>query len=93
MLPDRVSNPGPQTYESCALPIALRGPASVQRTLLYGTSQMHGFGVLLFFFFNLPIFHPFSQNNGINNVQQQPPQLKQVIYLPSQFANHFPHPL
>ena len=28
MLPDRVSNPGPQTYESGALPIALRGPAS-----------------------------------------------------------------
>ena len=27
-LPDRVSNPGPLTYESGALPIALRGPAS-----------------------------------------------------------------
>ena len=27
MLPDRVSNPGPLTYESNALPIALRGPA------------------------------------------------------------------
>ena len=27
MLPDRVSNPGPLTYESDALPIALRGPA------------------------------------------------------------------
>ena len=26
MLPDRVSNPGPLTYESGALPIALRGP-------------------------------------------------------------------
>ena len=25
MLPDRVSNPGPLTYESDALPIALRG--------------------------------------------------------------------
>ena len=30
MLPDRVSNPGPLTYESGALPIALRGPAPVQ---------------------------------------------------------------
>ena len=29
MLPDRVSNPGPLTYESGALPIALRGPASM----------------------------------------------------------------
>ena len=27
MLPDRVSNPGPLTYESGALPSALRGPA------------------------------------------------------------------
>ena len=26
MLPDRVSNPGPLTYESGALPIALHGP-------------------------------------------------------------------
>ena len=29
MLPDRVSNPGPLTYESGALPIALRGPAGL----------------------------------------------------------------
>ena len=27
MLPDRVSNPEPLTYESGALPITLRGPA------------------------------------------------------------------
>ena len=31
MLPDRVSNPGPLTYESGALPIALRGPAARYR--------------------------------------------------------------
>ena len=31
MLPDRVSNPGPLTYESGALPIALCGPAHKQR--------------------------------------------------------------
>ena len=31
MLPDRVSNPGPLTYESGALPIALRGPALSSR--------------------------------------------------------------
>ena len=30
MLPDRVSNPGPLTYESGALSIALRGPAPVE---------------------------------------------------------------
>ena len=28
MWPDRVSNPGPLTYESGALPTALRGPAT-----------------------------------------------------------------
>ena len=28
MLPDRVLNPGPLTYESGALPIALHGPGS-----------------------------------------------------------------
>ena len=33
MLPDRVSNPGPLTYESGALPIALRGPASCKTDL------------------------------------------------------------
>ena len=30
MLPGRVSNPGPLTYESGALPIALRGPATTR---------------------------------------------------------------
>ena len=33
MLPDRVSNPGPLTYESGALPIALRGPANEDEVL------------------------------------------------------------
>ena len=33
MLPDRVSNPGPLTYESGALPIALRGPATIMITI------------------------------------------------------------
>ena len=35
MLPDRVSNPGPLTYESGALPIALRRPAT--KTLTWTT--------------------------------------------------------
>ena len=30
MLPDRVSNPGPLTCESGALPIALHGPADIK---------------------------------------------------------------
>ena len=33
MLPDRVSNPGPLTYESGVLPIALRGPAAELRKI------------------------------------------------------------
>ena len=39
MLPDRVSNPGLLTYESGALPIALRGPANrrAQNKLAYST--------------------------------------------------------
>ena len=35
MLPDRVSNPEPLTYESGALSIALRGPAQILLTLLH----------------------------------------------------------
>ena len=35
MLPDRVSNPGPLTYESGALPIALRGPAISKKSFIY----------------------------------------------------------
>ena len=35
MLPGRVSNPRPLTYESGALPIALRGPATVFHKLLF----------------------------------------------------------
>ena len=38
MLPDRVSNPGPLTYESGALPIALRGltcPREIENWLIY----------------------------------------------------------
>ena len=39
MLPDRVSNPGPLTYESGALPIALRGPAPKQKSRLWTASN------------------------------------------------------
>ena len=40
MLPDRVSNPGPLTYESGALPIALRGPASIQVNTALSTTEL-----------------------------------------------------
>ena len=39
MLPDRVSNPGPLTYESGALPIALRGPAFSEKIRLDVSSE------------------------------------------------------
>ena len=41
MLPDRVSNPEPLTYESGALPIALRGPAIAVSTSLKKLSTLH----------------------------------------------------
>ena len=37
MLPDRVSNPGPLTYESGALPTALRGPATPSVNVSYSS--------------------------------------------------------
>ena len=50
MLPDRVSNPGPLTYESGALPIALRGPAELvlkgkTSASLSGAIYMYAVGV------------------------------------------------
>ena len=39
MLPDRVSNPGPLTYESGALPIALRGRAPEMESLVSDTEK------------------------------------------------------
>ena len=49
MLPDRVSNPGPLTYESGALPIALRGPAylciKMISHVLLGRRERGGVGV------------------------------------------------
>ena len=53
MLPDRVSNPGPLTYESGALPIALRGPAS-----RYLWSSVNSLYIVHF-----PILGPLSQKD------------------------------
>ena len=59
MLPDRVSNPGPLTYESDALPIALRGPAPVlerptyldcSRARAYCACSRCGWGLFAHFF-------------------------------------------
>ena len=45
MLPDRVSNPGPLTYESGALPIALRGPAISYSNVLIPNGITNNIGV------------------------------------------------
>ena len=42
MLPDRVSNPGPLIYESGALPIALRGPATKSSVFLNSYGKLWG---------------------------------------------------
>ena len=41
MLPDRVSNPGPLTYESGVLPIALRGPALISGRLADDNERLY----------------------------------------------------
>ena len=41
MLPDRVPNPGPLTYESGALPIALRGPALIIGQYIYPHEEIN----------------------------------------------------
>ena len=46
MLPDRVSNSGPLTYESGALPIALPGPATVWKMFLNNEKNCTICGVL-----------------------------------------------
>ena len=65
MLPDRVSNPGPLTYESGALPIALRGPAPVLgrptnldygRARAYSACSRYGWGL----FGHFSLIYPFS---------------------------------
>ena len=43
MLPDRVSNPGPLTYESGVLPIALRGPTTFVSTVRLNESSTNDF--------------------------------------------------
>ena len=58
MLPDRVSNPGPLTYESGALPIALRGPANNSRARAYCACSRCGTFFLssIFSLFFLPLW-------------------------------------
>ena len=56
MLPDRVSNPGPLTYESGALPIALRGPAIEVDTLSVGLNLILKTNTIWYKLWNAPSF-------------------------------------
>ena len=49
MLPDRVLNPGPLTYESGALPIALRGPARTEVAHIYTCQGRNNLNTLMYF--------------------------------------------
>ena len=65
MLPDRVSNPGPLTYESGALPIALSGPATVcqnEQTVFTALVGWFGFNGPLRQYFSL--YRAVSQREG-----------------------------
>ena len=53
MLPDLVSNPGPLTYESGALPTALCGPAVQEAVDLFKTGHLVNLGDMV----HIVIFH------------------------------------
>ena len=72
MLPDRVSNPGPLTYESGALPVALHSPAAPfggnyhimkQNFSIYRTVMVIDFGVSSFRNFTVSTFWELQNND------------------------------
>ena len=75
MLPDRVSNPGHLTYESGALPIALRGPAFDFSGLAIFSNSCHiGLPSSLNFIFvkpcSLVMLHVKFENNGCSGFRE-----------------------
>ena len=70
MLPDRVSNPGPLTYESGALPIALRGPARTR--LMQRTNQKYV--QACFLFASLSLINSHSMYTTVYNHTTMPPK-------------------
>ena len=65
MLPDRVSNPRPLTYESGTLPIALCGPASPSNLISHTYSPLE---VKLLHWLNIFLFSyllPFKGNFAV----------------------------
>ena len=77
MLPDRVSNPGPLTYESGALPIALRGPAifmKLYQCMHHINMMCHEQGRQLLHFWFLNYF-PLTRFHIVNRVWAITPKL------------------
>ena len=76
MLPDLVWNPGPLTYESGALPIALRGPAFFwdcsgrkKKTLSWDTSNnCHNCPKNRKVLYNIALMHPKDADGMANSV-------------------------
>ena len=68
MWPDRVSNPGPPTYESGALPIAPRGPASIKTIhdildiILYIRYLIYKISIIIDIYLKLDIFYIIEYN-------------------------------
>ena len=67
MLPDRVSNPGPLTYESGALPIALRGPAFLRVSRSSKQTSANTRACLYDLQVSQGIYFPYFQQRYINS--------------------------
>ena len=65
MLPDRVSNPGPLTYESGALPIALRGRADFS-SRLKTLDNFTNFNICSFVFYHFFVKKTLSLQGSIS---------------------------
>ena len=70
MWPDRVSNPGPLTYESGALPTALRGPARyvVSSLIVHSQKEVYTTDTRTV----IPMFAPASAGETKMEIMQTP---------------------
>ena len=78
MLPDRVSNPGPLTYESGALPIALLGPAT--ELLLMSVYP---------FALNITATTGLSDATALYSVVKRVPRLIYIYYLQNEYKKSY----
>ena len=77
MWPEQVSNPGPLTYESGALPIALRRPATAQAL---ADLSLHYMFTMCSFFIRVQLFKTwFNEVIAVVKVSWGPPQGRLVL--------------